>query len=257
MPNWCTNRLTVIQKDPEGASLGSFVDDITLPKNDEAEYDLTLPYPPPEVLVGTRSPKMDREKVEQMRADRDAGKMKAGDKYVGEIHEPTGSWVTDKYLQECLDSIDQNEKAEKETGFISWYDWNITHWSTKWSPDVHSVLVDVGDTAVATISYQTAWSPAENLIKQLSELYPELIFVETFLEEGMGFWGANTYVAGECRHEYCGGSDAQLDELHDRYSNSDWEDGEDEAWVLISERWQELMNRAEQDAIAIGQIVTA
>ena len=171
MPNWCTNRLIVIDEG-DGTELQKFLEAIRLPEEAEDQHDLTLPYPTPEVLVGTRSPKMDREKVEEMRADRDAGKMKAGDKYVGEIHEPTGSWVTDKYLQECLDSIDQNEKAEKETGFISWYDWNIAHWSTKWSPDVHSVLVDVGDTAVATISYQTAWSPAENLIKQLSELYP-------------------------------------------------------------------------------------
>ncbi len=251
MPNWCTNRLTVSDK-TGGDDIHKFIDAITLPKDHEDEHDLTLPYPTPEILVGTRSPKMDREKVEEMRVDRDAGKMKAGDKYAGELHE-NGSWVTDKYLQECLDAIDQNEKAEKETGFDNWYDWNIAHWSTKWSPDVHSV--DVGGCS-ATVGYQTAWAPAEKLVRQLSKLYPDLVFVEAYLEEGMGFWGANTYVGGECPHQYCGGSDAQLDALQERYSDAG-EEGEEEAYMLISDRWMELLDLAEANAIAIGEIVTS
>jgi len=254
MPNWCTNRLIVIEEG-DGAELQKFVESITLPEDHEDQHDLTLPYPTPEILLGTRSPRQTVEQVEEMRAKRDAGAMKAHENYVGETQD--GSWCTDKYLQEQLDQIEQGEKAEKETGFTNWYDWNITHWSTKWSPDVHEVLVDVGEAgAKATVGYQTAWAPAEKLVRQLSKLYPDLVFVEAYLEEGMGFWGANTYVGGECAHQYCGGSDAQLDALHERYSDAG-EKGEEEAWMLISDRWMELLDLAEANAIAIGEIVTS
>ena len=261
MPNWCTNRLTVMQSNGDD-TLTEFINSITLPEDYEAEYDLSLPHPTPEILVGTRSPKMSREKVEEMRADRDAGKMKAGEKYVGEIHEPTGSWVTDQYLQECLDGIDQNEQAEKETGFASWYDWNIANWSTKWSPDVEDVVVRPMVDAKghysdaygyqAVIRYLTAWCPAENLIKAISKLYPELVFVEAYLEEGMGFWGANAYLNGECRHQYCGGDDEVLDKLHETYGNAEGPEAEDEAWLEVADRWYQLLSRAEKDAVLIG-----
>ncbi|SVE31248.1 uncharacterized protein METZ01_LOCUS484102, partial [marine metagenome] len=63
MPNWCTNRLTVFDKE-DGTELQKFVDAITLPEDHEAEHDLTLPYPTPTILLGTRSPKQTVESVE-------------------------------------------------------------------------------------------------------------------------------------------------------------------------------------------------
>jgi len=259
MPNWCTNRLTVFDKQ-DGTELQKFVDAITLPEDHEAEHDLTLPYPTPEILLGTRSPKQTVESVEEMRTKRDAGGMKAHENYVGDIHGPTGSWCTDEYLQEMLDQIKQGEQAEKETGFDNWYNWNITHWSTKWSPDVHevSVATDADGGSVATVGYQTAWAPAENLILQLSKLFPKLLFVEAYLEEGMGFWGANTYIKGEQRHGYIGDHDQDelLAELNDHFNQEMDGDQEQEAWEAVSSRWMELMDRAETDAIAIGQFAT-
>ena len=134
MPNWCTNRLIVIEEG-DGAELQKFLDSITLPEDHEAEHDLTLPYPTPEILLGTRSPKQTVEQVEEMRTKRDAGGMKAHENYVGDIHEPTGSWCTDEYLQEMLDQIKQGDEAHAETGFHSWYDWNIAHWCHGFLPD--------------------------------------------------------------------------------------------------------------------------
>jgi len=260
MPNWCTNRLTVFDKE-DGTELQKFVDAITLPEDHEAEHDLTLPYPTPTILLGTRSPKQTVEGIEDMRARRDAGEMKASERYEGDIHEPTGSWVTDEYLQEQLDQIKQGEEAEKETGFDNWYHWNISHWSVKWSPDIHevSVGIDADGGSVATIGYQTAWAPAENLIFQLSKLFPKLLFVEAYLEEGMGFWGANTYIKGEQRHGYVGDHDQDelLAELNSRLNEELDDDQEQEAWEAVASRWMELMDRAETDAIAIAQFATA
>lgn len=255
MPNWCTNRLIVIEEG-DGAELQKFVESITLPEDHEDQHDLTLPYPTPEILLGTRSPRQTVEQVEEMRAKRDAGAMKAHENYVGETQD--GSWCTDKYLQEQLDQIEQGEQAQKETGFHSWYDWNITHWSTKWSPDVHQVLVDAGDDlSSATVCYQTPWGPAEGLILRLSELNPSLSFVESYIEEGMGFWGSNVYMKGIQRHHSYGGDDTVMDELQEQYGEASAdEEEEDRVMDAITGRWQELMERAEQDGLAIAAVLS-
>ena len=270
MPNWCTNRLTVIE-DGDGSELQKFVDAITLTEErllemgwdvvggaeDMAKYDLTLPYPTPEILLGTRSPKQTVEQIEEMRAKRDAGEMKAHENYVGETQD--GSWCTDEYLQGLLDQIKQGDEAHAETGFHSWYDWNIAHWSTKWSPDVHEVLVDVADdVSTALISYQTAWGPSEGLILRLSELNPELTFVESYIEEGMCFWGANVYIGGYQRHSHYGHEDEVMDKLQEQahWDGAD-EEEEERMMVAITERWQSLMDRAETDAISIAAVLNA
>ena len=116
MPNWCTNRLIVIEdveRYGEGGELQKFVESITLPEDHEDQHDLTLPYPTPEILLGTRSPMQTRESVEKMRVDRDAGKLKAHDGHPGPLT-ANGSWCTDERLQADLDQIEQGEKAEKE-----------------------------------------------------------------------------------------------------------------------------------------------
>ena len=256
MPNWCTNRLIVIEEG-DGAELQKFVDAITTPEPGahEDEHDLTLPYPTPEILLGTRSPRQTVEQIEDMRTRRDAGEMKAIVSHKGPIQ--NGSWCTDEYLQEQLDQIEQGEKAEKETGFHSWYDWNISHWGTKWAPDVHEILVDVSDdVSSATVSYQTAWGPAEGLILRLSELNPSLSFVESFIEEGMCFWGANVYIGGYQRHHNYSEKDSVMDSLQEQYGEAS--DDEEEGHVMdsIVERWQSLMDRAESDALDIATLLS-
>ena len=269
MPNWCTNRLIVIdERSPgNGRELEKFINAITVDGDTSGgwpstvgdfEFDLTRPFPVPEILRGTRSPKQTVEQVEDMRTRRDAGEMQAGENYVGEIHEPTGSWVTDEYLQEQLAQIEQGEKAEKETGYQSWYDWSIANWGTKWSPDVHDVLVDVGDDlSMATVQHQTAWGPAEGLILKLSKLFPALTFVESYIEEGMGFWGANVYINGEQRHANYGQQDDVMDSLQEQYDCDADEEEEERMMVAITERWQGLMDRAETDALSIAAVLAA
>jgi len=256
MPNWCTNRLVVIANEGDATALDEFVKSVTVSPD---VYDLTLPHPTPHVLLGTRSPMQTRESVEEMRADRDAGKLRAGDNFDGETQ--NGSWVTDEYLAGMIEQIEQGEKAHEETGYNNWYDWNIAKWGTKWAPDVHDILIDVSDdVSSATVSYQTAWGPAEGLVSKLSELNPLLSFVESYLEEGMDFWGANAYKDGEVRHSYYGDEDPVLGTLHTQYHEAaEIEDdgtAEMETLEAITERWQELMDRAETDALNVISVLT-
>ena len=112
------------------------------------------------------------------------------------------------------------------------------------------------DVSSATVSYQTAWGPAEGLILRLSELNPSLSFVESFIEEGMCFWGANVYIGGYQRHHNYSEKDSVMDSLQEQYGEAS--DDEEEGHVMdsIVERWQSLMDRAESDALDIATLLS-
>ena len=194
MPNWCSNALTVHgpTKDAD-----SFLEAI----KDEEGYDLTLPHPTPDILVGTTSPPPTHENVEKLRARRDAGECKAHDGHPGPLQD--GSWVTDEHLAELHAAVDQSIAAEKETGYPDWYMWNIANWGTKWSPDVHDdVLVAVHeDETSIRMRFDTAWAPPSVLVATLSEKWPTLTFVLDYSEPGMDFYGAEAWRGGECEYD--------------------------------------------------------
>jgi len=268
MPNWCTNRLTVLEKKEDGA-LQEFLEAITCDDahaeayreahgaeiENTPEYDLSALYPVPQILKGTRSPTLTVEDVEKQRQKRDAGELKAHDGFEGETQ--NGSWVTDAYLQEQMDSIAQSEKAKEETGYSDWYNWSVDNWSVKWSPDISEVLDGQNEdgAGVATLYYRTAWCPAENLIAKISGKFPTLTFVETYMEEGMGFWGANIYDGDEgtpVTYSNSCESDPIIDALA-RKLNGTSDEAEEDVYDRMSARWSEILDETEAKALAIAR----
>ena len=74
-----------------------------------------------------------------------------------------------------------NELVEKY-GFVSWYDWNVSNWGTKWNTGVEDIELD---------EYQlkfwchTAWCPPNELLQFIADKYK--VTVECFYEiEGYG-----------------------------------------------------------------------
>lgn len=197
MPNWCSNALTV-HGPPEDAD--SFLQAVN--GGEEEGVDLTLPYPTPDILVGTQSPPSTHELVDQLKAKRDAGDCKAHDGHPGPLSE-NGSWVTDEYLADMHAKVDLSIAAFEETGYHDWYTWNIANWGTKWAPDVHGkALINIHeDVASLRITFDTAWGPAEGLIAKLSEKWPTLTFIIDYSEPGMDFYGASAWKAGESKYE--------------------------------------------------------
>ncbi len=267
MPNWCTNRLTVLEKKDDGA-LQEFLDAITCTADDDAkyyreqhgaeivntpEYDLSALYPVPQILKGTSSPPLTVEDIEEKRRRRDAGEFRAHDGFDGETQ--NGSWVTDAHLQEQMDSIAHSAKAKEETGFSNWYDWSVANWSVKWAPDVHDVTtaIDADGSNVATVQYESAWCPAENLISKISGKFPTLTFVETYMEEGMGFWGANIYDGDEgtpVTYSNSCESDPIIDALV-RKLNGTSDEAEEDVYDRMSARCSEILDEAEAKALAV------
>lgn len=74
-----------------------------------------------------------------------------------------------------------------------WYEWNRSHWGTKW--DVEDISV-VQDEEGVCYYFNTAWSPPTVAMVTLSEQFPEIELSLRFIEE-QGWGGEGKYKAGE------------------------------------------------------------
>jgi hypothetical protein len=104
-----------------------------------------------------------------------------------------------------------------------WYDWNITHWGTKWDVAVSdddkyaNTELDFFD-GKTNYRFQTAWSPPEDAIARLAWMYPQLTFTLSF-EEETGWSGVIVWVNGRIVRS----------EFHDiPQSHQDWIDRDEE-----------------------------
>jgi hypothetical protein len=79
-----------------------------------------------------------------------------------------------------------------------WYKWNIEHWGTKWS-DKETFLA-IRDTGFAYFRFGTAWSPPLEGMGHISMQFPDLTFILTYTEEGVGFAGCAGYKDGLMVH---------------------------------------------------------
>jgi hypothetical protein len=84
---------------------------------------------------------------------------------------------------EALQGGKAMKKALEETGFVSWYDWSIEKWGTKWNAYSFRRLAD----EPSAFKFDTAWSPPVPVFQALAERFPNLgIHVASF-DEGWGF----------------------------------------------------------------------
>lgn len=106
-------------------------------------------------------------------------------------HEPMKGHM-DKIRKFIVDNPDRKEETMKnflqgitnylEHGFSTWYTWNIEHWGTKWNAYQQGDKRNTSD----TIYFQTAWSSPVNLIGELSEKFPNVIFKLAYSDEDSG-----------------------------------------------------------------------
>lgn len=165
MPNWCYNSLSV---HGDHAELVRLTEAITrTAHNDEGnevtDYDLSVLFPVPEEL-----------QIPSVFFRRD------GD--------------DDPEHQELLKKYEANKA---KYGHTTWYDWSIQNWGTKWSPNVQDwELSTYNDESVINAYYETAWSPCDGLIREISKQFPTLLFSVTSDEEGGSFACCEAYQNG-------------------------------------------------------------
>ncbi len=105
-----------------------------------------------------------------------------------------------KPCEECINlknldfPLDESVRRLKEYDTDNWYDWGIKNWGTLWNAS--DVQIDYSPMPnsnslgeVATISFQTAWSPPEPIYNKLCDLFPNLDIKWHYSEPGCDFAG--------------------------------------------------------------------
>jgi len=193
MPNWCYTNLSV---SGDKRTLAKFLKDITEPKTDESHhttYSLNklVPLDPRANKTMTST---------QKNADGE------------EVTTTFGVFTsTDK------DGFDGYAHAH-------------AMWGTKWG----ACSVEIDDETIVNntlnIRYESAWSPADMLILNISRQYPTLIFGTYSDEESRAFVCWSVFHNGEVIEE--GGRDPQklTPELHQIWEKTQEDDASEEAW---------------------------
>lgn len=164
MPNWCYNYMSIHGDHAELVRLTKAITRTThTDEGNEVTYeDLTLLFPVPDELQITSA---------IFRSDSD-----------------------DPEHQELLKKYEANEA---KYGYRTWYEWSIENWGTKWSPKMEYWEISTYDSgSVISSYYETAWSPCDKLIREVSKQFPTLLFSVTSDEEGGSFVCCEAYQNG-------------------------------------------------------------
>jgi hypothetical protein len=189
MPNWCNNNLYV-----SGPSDARLVFALAAKGNGERnDFSLNNLLPCPASLneVSAGSDEIaydvmfgDLSKIEcyawipaQIKGDREALISFLSDHYARPMRE---------IGQKMKDNLDNY-------GATHWYDWCVKNWGTKW--DVDGQLIS--DDGALSYSFESAWSPPSEGLREISAKFPELVFALEYFENGMCFAGKIVFQNGD------------------------------------------------------------
>jgi len=206
MPNWCYNNMTVYG---QADDLKKLVKDISIKQTDETtgkrigRLSFAHLYPVPAELLEYNAP------------------LSRKDENGKPIH------LSDEE-REAL-----RERFIAEYGAGDWYDWCCSHWGTKWGDcetnideeqlnKKGNISIRKGTTSIG-IYYETAWSPADGLIRKVSELHPNLLFSVVSTEEAEMFACWSVFHNGKVVGDGYGETDIpkELAELYEKCSKDD------------------------------------
>ena len=63
-----------------------------------------------------------------------------------------------------------------------WYDWRLQNWDTKW--EASEVEIELDDSEILRVTFDTAWSPPEGVMTKLREKFPDVSFSCFYGEPG-------------------------------------------------------------------------
>jgi hypothetical protein len=110
-------------------------------------------------------------------------------------------------------------------GHKDWYDWQVSHWGTKWDIDLYHIDIDdTPDYASLNISFGTAWSPAgDNILTKILQFLDDTSagLTNLFYEPGMSFIGESTLFFSDEGDVSCSTIDFHVPS-YDCFSNKDY-----------------------------------
>lgn len=183
MPNHVATILTIVGDDAEIKRFVTAVD-----KGEDNHFDFDGLLPMPEELRGTSSPVriQTQEEIDAIWAEYNTKKENGTlDPWLLKQGHPFGLGLTQAKHDELIGKY----------GYPDWYSWKIANYGTKWG------AYDTGEWEIsegfATISYSTAWSPANNFFVTVSQQFPSLVFTTEYADEGGNFVGSTVIANGE------------------------------------------------------------
>lgn len=205
MPNWCSNSL-FIKGDRQ--QLRDFQERVTQKPTDDAEVKMDSYsilhnlYPCPQELRDTTSSFYTAEpnpKWAELLAS-------------GEI---TQEWH-DELVERNAKGYAQQQANQAKYGYNDWYDWCVDKWGTKWGDCDTELHGDASDGSIS-LTFESAWSPPVDGIIHISTLFPDLVFLMSWAEEGMDYYGGMAVKNGQ--HAMSEGEVSKLPS----YKEIDWE----------------------------------
>lgn len=207
MPNWCSNELTVTG---DKEAISRYVAGIQMDNDTESPMLIESYLPTPLELTTTMS-----------------------------------GGFSDKSSQEALDLAAMQQSNIDKYGHKDWYDWNIANWGTKWSDSDTDGGDIYNDGTTVSYTFQSPWGPPEEAFRRISAMFPELTFVLSFCEDGMGFYGATSFFNGEVAAE-AGGDISSIE----GYDEIDFDSEDTDCY----EKAHELQQDAREEATRLVQI---
>jgi hypothetical protein len=144
-----------------------------------------------------------------------------------ELHETVSGYVGEEKEEEHRK---QQESNLAKYGHKDWYDWANANWDTKWGAcrvDFDEDTFDENSNSI-TLYWESAWSPAVGLMRNISEQFPELVFGMHFTEEADFFAGYMVFHKGEIvaegEHEMQGQPEYDDDDENFDEKYSEWKD---------------------------------
>jgi hypothetical protein len=144
-----------------------------------------------------------------------------------ELHETVSGYVGEEKAEEHRK---QQESNLAKYGHKDWYDWANANWDTKWGAcrvDFDEDTFDENSNSI-TLYWESAWSPAVGLMRNISEQFPELVLGMHFTEEADFFAGYMVFHKGEIvaegEHEMQGQPEYDDDDENFDEKYSEWKD---------------------------------
>jgi hypothetical protein len=144
-----------------------------------------------------------------------------------ELHETVSGYVGEEKAEEHRK---QQESNLAKYGHKDWYDWANANWDTKWGAcrvDFDEDTFDENSNSI-NLYWESAWSPAVGLMRNISEQFPELVFGMHFTEEADFFAGYMVFHKGEIvaegEHEMQGQPEYDDDDENFDEKYSEWKD---------------------------------
>lgn len=94
-------------------------------------------------------------------------------------------WLA-KHHPDVLAAGEKTLACFRETGCMSWYEWNIEHWGTKWEAYDYEMRSHMPGEFI--FKFETAWDPPRPILAKLAEMWPELRIETKSVDEGGGAW---------------------------------------------------------------------